>query len=276
MYYNAKPKLIKNCFDYIRREKENNYLILLNTHPELGNLWINETTYSILKSFDGEKNIKEIINLFISKFVNLEEKTIDEDIKNVLSRFSFFGLIDWQGYENPFQISYEKSLNNKFILKVAEEKDTLEILNFIKSSSELSKGLLSSYFNIKNYNHLSLRARIFQKIEEFFILYDKNGNIINIISVVMPNLTNSTTGLINFIADISDLQNVKNLIDFAIIAIPDISIIQLNKITFLGKEEYKNILNSIFSDIGFVNESILKNETSINSLDYLWSYFYEK
>lgn len=275
--FTEKPKFSKEKIDFFREEKNGYHLVVVDSHPEVGNLLINSTSKEILEYFNGTRTVDDVLSCLSLKYPHIETKILLEDINNVLSRFSYLGIIDWGDSKNPYGVSYEQKVSDGYVMRVAEEKDVpaiCEALKNLDNETQNENSLLSSYFDPKLYEHLALRTRMFQKMEEFFVLYDEKGILVNVLSIALPYYSKSSSGMMMLVKDISDVYHVEGLLNFTFMAARDVLVKRIEKITFLIREEKHNSIIATMQKVGFRQEAILKNETGSNTKDILWAYDY--
>ena len=223
--------------------------------------------FFFLKTVMVKKTIDDIIKTMGKKFKNAPENILREDFTNILSRFSFLNLINWQFAENPFAINYTQQIKN-LTYKIAEDADTLIVSNFFKKKIDLQGVICSVDFDKNSYSELAIRSKIFQKAEEYILVYNQEKELINIMVLEMPHRTGVTKAKIVFIYDIS---NFSDLCFFVKEAITDISILPIEKFSILLSTENSKNLEKVLMESNFVFEAKLLNETADNSESYLWA-----
>lgn len=261
-----KPRFCREQIGLLRKEKDGFYLVKPINHPETGDIIINSSSYNFLDRCNGENTIENILNEFLQMYKNVDIKILEEDFTNVLSRFSYLNLINWQENQNPFVVNYEQKIQGK-IYKVAEDQDTQKVANFI--SDNLNNASLSSIIRRDNaYSELAIRSKIFQKVEEFFYSCDEKNNIENLISIEMPHYENVVRANIMYVAN---EKNVFELLTFAINAMQDISIFPIKKVVYVLNEKLSSELSNLLEKANFYLEAKLENETKDNKIHFLWS-----
>ncbi len=267
------PIFKKENLLYKRKEKEGFWIITPKFYPEVKELVINSTAHMILEFCDGKTDIEGIIDKMKETFPLVERKQIQKDVYSTIEKFSRLLIIEWIG-ENPFLYKNENILANGKILMTAQEDDILRIEKFIKDSHifEESKGDTANFFlhrdplicSPEEYNIISIRAKLFHFIEEFFLLED-NGEICGLISISLPIQQCITTANIKLI--IVPKNMFIDLLKYAQDILPIISIKKITKIR-ISDTNLKKIdpeLENILLSEGYKEEGIMQHELDFNN-----------
>ncbi|MCL2381145.1 MAG: PqqD family protein [Treponema sp.] len=271
---NYKPIFDKEAFDFLREEKEKNYTILLKAHPELTELFVNQTTMDILNLCNGSNTLSDILKIQKSKYSSVDENTITNDVASILTKFTNFSVINWDEDFNPYLITHQKYFENGYNIKIAEEREGLEILEKVNNLDE-SSSYLSAHFLKSQYTDLSIRYKIFYKSEEFFLLYDKTKEVQCIIGVQMPVLPFDTVAKVTFVSNINDSEKSVFLLNYIFDTIPNIAVKPITKIaTVIDCQKTKNDVYNVFYSSNFTLEAKLKNEIGMNTEVAVLSIFF--
>ncbi len=180
------PIFKKGNLLYEREEKEGYWTITPKFHPETRELVINFTARKVLELCNGKRTIDEIVEEMKNNFPTISKKEIQKDVYDTIGRFSRFLVIEWIG-ENPFLYKRETILSDDLTLMIAQEDDILRIKKFIDDSNIFQNDRQiedkSNLFFYKNpfaspleYDEVSLRAKLFSFIEDFFPFNKRRRN----------------------------------------------------------------------------------------------------
>lgn len=160
----------------------------------------------------------------------------------------------------------------KFAIRLAEEKDTKNILEFINKYKEKDNVIKESkniFMNISlpngYYEDLSLRYNLYNFAEEF-ILAESNDEIKMLISFGLPTNLSKAFSLNLILYPEENIDLLKEMITFACEILPKVSLICPNKIRASIQEDidsYGNWLD-ILKNIGFSYEISRKHEFNVD------------
>lgn len=277
------PLFKKENLLYERKEKEGFWTVMPKYHPETRELVINHTARGILELCNGKRDIKEIAERMHDKFPQIEKEKILTDAMTIISQFSRLGIIEWIG-ENPFLWRKETPLFDDFMAMIAQEEDILMIKKFIDESIfQQNKPDDKSFFFYKSpsissldYHEVSLRAKIFNFIEEFFLLF-KGDELYGIVSISPPLPKQfSSVATINFIAVPFNLFS--EFFKFAYEVLPLISISKITKIIllFTNQEDISLEFKEVLLKEGFKEEAFLQHEIDFSVHLRRFAKYYQK
>ena len=279
------PIFKKENLSYERKEKEGYWTIIPKFHPETQELVINHTSRKILEFCDGKRDIEGVVNEMKNIFPTVARKKIQQDVNVTLATFSKLLVIEWIG-ENPFLYKRETMLSNDQVLMVGQEDDILRIKRFVEKSgifqdnqSQINKANLFLYKNpftpIFEYEEVALRAKLFNFIEEFFLL-EKGGEISGLISIIPPVAPPVTSSVIKMI--ITPKDSFPDFLKYAQDTLPFISIRKTTKIRVqeTSSEKIDPELEKALLNEGYKEEGIMEHELVFsNSLRSLVKYYSE-
>jgi len=266
------PIFKKENLLYEREEKEGFWTITPKFYPEVKELVINRTAHMILEFCDGKTSIEEIIDKMKEAFPLVESRQIQKDVYSTLEKFSRLLVVEWIG-ENPFLFKNESILANDEILMTAQEDDIIRIEKFIndsnifiedKKQTELFLHRDPLICSLEEYSVVSLRAKLFHFIEEFFLL-EKDREIRGLISISLPIQQYITAANIKLV--ITPKDRFIDLLRYAQDILPNISIKRITKIR-ISDTNLKRIdpeLENILLNEGYKEEAILQHELGFNN-----------
>lgn len=208
------PKFNEKAVSFERDENNGNYLIKLAELPELGDMLVNNTTHKILHLCDGSNDIEKIIDILVSKYPNVKREVISNDVANVCSKFFKFGVIEWQGGNDPFVIANKKLLDNGYNVKLANEGDYPKLLAYL---SQLDSKNIFYFVDCieKEYVDIVLRSKLFFRIEDFYLLLDKEDKIQSVIGVINRGIKQNTQiARLSMITNFNDKDNCSFLLSY--------------------------------------------------------------
>ncbi|MFH0774699.1 MAG: PqqD family protein [bacterium] len=278
------PIFKKENLLYEREEKEGYWTIIPKFHPETQELVINHTSRKILELCDGKRDIEGIVDGMKDIFPTIAKEKIQEDVNVTLKKFSRLLIIEWIG-ENPFLYKREALLSGDQTAMIAQENDILRIKRFIEKSNlfQDDKEKDANLFLYKDpfisspseYEGVSLRAKLFHFIEDFFLL-EKGSEISGLISIALPVSPRITSSVIRLI--IAPRDSFSELLRYAQDNLPFISLRKVTKLRIqeatsekLDPELERALLNEDYKE-----EGIMKDELDFsNSLRMLVRYYSE-
>lgn len=187
-----KPIFNKQGLIYFREENDNNYTIMLKSHPELQQLKINRLTHEILQSSNGENTIDDIVNNLLKKYKKVDRNTVLQDLLDNLHMLYRMDLIYWEDDVHPFEPMYNFIFGDyKFKIVDAEvvksifSNLTYDIYNNARLNPEIVFGKTSLEQNIFSFNHTYIKI---MKDEEFIAcigigIIENNANCFEILRI---------------------------------------------------------------------------------------------
>ena len=273
----SKPIFNKENILYEREEKNGFWSFIPKFHPETGEIIINPTSRDILNFANGKNTIQEITKHIVKKYNIENDKKIKQEIYKTIGSFSRLGVIEWTD-ENPFLYLREEPVNNEISMIVGQEHHIDKIQEFISMNYLSSKKSCINYFlplfNIKDYDELKLRRKLFTYSEEFFLLLKRN-RIIGCISLdISSNNYLETSAVIKII--MVPEKYISQLLQYAQDILPYIVVKDITKIKIL---EQKNspigkFLMNLLKKEKYQKEGLLKNEFGFGLNINLWARYY--
>lgn len=166
-----KPIFNKQGLIYFREENDNNYTIMLKSHPELQQLKINRLTYEILQSSNGENTIDDIVNSLLKKYKKVDRNTVLHDLLDNLHMLYRMNLIYWENGAHPFEPMYNFAFGD-YKLKIVDAEvvtsifsnEKYDFYNNTRLKPDIVFGKTSLEQNIFSFNHTYIKII---KDEEF-------------------------------------------------------------------------------------------------------------
>lgn len=223
----AIPIFHDDNINFIREEKNGYFSIVSKYTPEYSIQLFNRVAKEITDDCDGVNSVDSIINNLFNRYPKASESLIRNDVHKTLILLSKYGFINWKNNLNPFKINRErisKSLNDTQIITKSYEEDLTEIVEYLdkclynESSNQESflKYIYPEAMNNKYlYSEFALRQRIFNQLEEFYILRTKN-EITGIISFICEALNKSKSIIGVIVLDNIESNYIVDSINFAI------------------------------------------------------------
>lgn len=268
------PYFNKDKLAFIREENNNFWLIQLIEFPELTELLINRITKEIFDLCDGKKEINEIISIMCNKYIKVEENQIRNDVGTILSKFSNLGVIEWKDDNNPYIIINQKLFENGYKIRYASENDFKKVYDYISKNKDSFYKFVD--FQNQNYTDLAVRAKIFYRVEDFYLLLDGDNNINCMIGIQKPDAKNVyKAARITFISNINDIDKVVFILSYLKDNLKDFSFQKPTKIKAVVEYENEN-LKKILSLSNFKFECELKNETANDESIFIYSLVLDK
>jgi hypothetical protein len=277
---NSLPLFKKELLSYAREEKNGYWTIIPKLHGETRELMINNTSKLILELADGKKDIEEIVAILKDKYPLITINKLSEDTEYALALFSRLSIVQWTG-ENPFLFKRERYTENEVHFSIGTEDDLLAIYNFFKLNNynaslyEENKSTIIAYrspFNMPySYEELALRQKLFNNIEDFFLLWE-NDKLIGIISFALPAGPFYAAA---FETVICPKEHIKDLLQYAKDTLPFIAVKDIAKIKIYFDTKLKNtVLLDLLIAEGFQQEAVVRNEFGFDSEASILSFIY--
>lgn len=208
------------------------------------------------------------------KFPTIPKGRIQNDVYNTIGRFSRLLIIEWIE-ENPFLYKRETILSPDLTLMIAQEDDILRIKKFIDGSNifqdDVPREDKSDFLFYKSpfttnleYDEVSLRAKLFSFVENFFLL-TKGKEMLGLIGISPPIVSPATAATIKIVATPKEFSC--DLLRYAYDTLPFISIKKVTKIRIhkntserLDPEFEKTLL-----DEGYKEEGIMEHELGFST-----------
>jgi hypothetical protein len=268
------PYFNKDKLSFIRKENNNYWLIQLLEFPELTELLINHISKEIFDLCDGKKEINEIISMMSDKYIKIDENVIRNDVGTMLSKFSKLGVIEWKDDNDPYIVVNQKLFENGYKIRFAVENDFKRIYEYIYQNKDNFYKFVDFYN--QNYTDLAVRAKIFYRVEDYYLLLDPNNNIDCMIGIQKPDARNIyKDARVTFISNIRDVNKVVFLLSYLKENIKDFSFPKPTKIKMVFECKNENLLK-VLSLSNFKFESELSNEIDYDKSIFIYSLLLDK
>ena len=280
---NSMPIFREENLAYKREEGDGYLTIIPKYHPETRELMINLTAAQILNLCNGGRNLEEIEKEMHTLYPLVPADSIKKDVLSTVAKFSRMAVVEWKG-ENPFIDEKEEPISDLYSMVVGQEADILKIHSFVLASDVLSnsKGTKTKnyfmyhdpYIRASDYSEITLRFKLFNYIEEFFLLTSK-GEICGLICIA-PSMYGCTAGTIKLIIVPKDY--FVDLISYSEDNLPRIAIVPISKVKIVesGRARIDRELKECLLKHGYKTEAVLKNEFGFGGHLVLFSHIYEQ
>ena len=253
------PFYDKEKISFIRKENNNYWIIRLKEFPELSDLLINHITKEIFELCNGKNDIENIVTNLQSKYQNVNLDLIRNDIGLILSKFSRMGVIQWNDNNDPYIVTNQKFFDNNYKIRYATESDYKLVFDYINQNKENFYKFID-YYN-QNYSDLTVRAKIFYKMEDFFILLNPENQIECMIGIQKNDSKNIyKDARITFISNINNTENIIFLLNYIKLTIQDFSFQKILKLRCIVDENKLNQIQNALISCNFKFEASLSNE----------------
>lgn len=199
------PKWDKTNTLYERTEKDGGKTMISRKHPELQQLYYNQTTLSILELCDGASTVEEITHKLTRKYYGVQYDELLDDVISTIHMLWRLGFIIWNG-DNPFLSIYGKA-NGEYYYSMLNEDQAVAWM-------EHNRPCYFNPMNIEesNYTETAIKQNSFSFYETFFQLKKHDKELITI-SLVIPIGKECffKIGILNY--DIAE-ENIEEVIDF--------------------------------------------------------------
>lgn len=259
------PIFNENKLSFMREEKKGCWLIRLKEFPELQDLIINHITKEIFNYCTGKNDVEAIINKMQQKYITTNITTIRNDVGLILSKFSHLGVVSWGNKNDPYLVVNERLFENNYKIRCAVESDYMTVYNYIyKNHSNFFK--FAEYYN-QSYTDLSVRAKIFYGMEDFYILFDQNEQIVCMVGLEKKDCRNIYKDVrMTFISDIKNSENVIFLISYVKSCVQDFTYPKPRKLRAVLFEKNNSIIKNILCYCDFKWEAKFDDEIDENSV----------
>ncbi len=273
--------------NYIREEKNGFFSIVSKYTPEYSVQLFNRVAKEITDYCNGTNNVKSIINNLANHYPKVSNNLLKNDVHKTLILLSKYGFVNWKEGLNPFKINREritKNINDSLLITKTYEEDLKEIVEYLnkylyKVPSKREPFIKYIYpaaiHNKFLYSEFALRQRIFNQLEEFYII-SKNDEILGIISFTCESLNKSKSSFGVILLEYPASNYLKDSINFAIPNLDrDYSRISIgfrsNKKGEIELNKSGEFINSLIQ-CGFVKEAELLNMYGKNINETIYSY----
>lgn len=172
------PKWDKNNVLYERNEKDKGKTMISRKHPELQQLFYNQTTLFILELCNGVSSVEEIALTLTERYNDVQYEEVLDDTINTIHMLWRLGFIIWVG-DNPFLSIYSKTVD-EYEYSLLNEDQTVAWM-------EHNTPLYFTPMNVResNYTETAIKQNSFSFYETYFQLKRRGKELITI-SLVIP------------------------------------------------------------------------------------------
>lgn len=195
-------KKIEDAF--IRKESENNFLIIPEGRSISDAIVINAIGYEIIGLIDGEKTVREIANNLYEKYTTISYLRINQDVETFLIEMFSNDIINFMPNKiNEKNIIYE---DQDYIIIRSTEINYNDIINMMMNTN-FDIDYLNNEIDGGIYNSVDIRRRLFDFTEDFYFLKEKNNMNVGIMSILneySKNIIKSNIGIIKFLKCVNE------------------------------------------------------------------------
>lgn len=279
MLLNSVPKFDEGQLYYFRRE-EGNYISFAVKNGKTQELMMNCSAWEILQLCNGEKSILEIEEEYKERYAYMNSNAnFLKDIITTLCVFDKIWLISWGNGGSPFMLSAEVGLGDGYTLTWAKENAIRDIVTtyekYVGDSGYYLHNCPNNKFKgLSEYQkETSLRSKLFFYKEDFFVLKNKEREIVGIISV-------SNNHPDTDIVEIATLIIPDYMVEVTLLGLEKIlkenSLFDLSKLRLkVISSDEMTIHYASFEKCGFMKTAVLKDEYGKGSDLIFFDYFFE-
>lgn len=252
----------KNITGAFQRNELNGSLLIVPkgcSHNEA--IIINRTGKEILEQINGERTISDIVNIIARQNGEVPLVQIQNDVDKFINYLFKMNLLSYKGDDKVYTGKQVARIGDLTIHRCGEGS-IKRLLNLFKEETYFD--FLNSVLTKDSYDPLSLRAKLFNYLEEFYIL-ERAGKDIALFSMLngrhQPNHTASFNRLLA-VEQISQETIVKFMqecfINYLADIDPECHRVRLTKI--IETIEISGEMGEILRQTGFKTTAILLNE----------------
>jgi len=273
---NYKPIFYNEKLLFYREEKNGYMLISLKEFPELREMVINRTMWEFFLLCDGNNTLSDIIGIIVSRYNDVNYETVKKDAALVLSKFARLGIIKWENDDDPYIVSNETLCKSGYKIRLIREKDFKLLLDYLESIDKNSFYTFAQYLDT-DYTDINLRAKIFYRLEDFYMLINANDSIECVVGISSNQSAVFKVANLTFISNTKDIEKCSFLLSFLCNMYNDDALKTVLKLrAIIDSNNDNRHIESMLTQIGFVKETTLMNELGKNhSVDY-FSFYYNK
>ncbi|PIE84896.1 hypothetical protein CSA08_04810 [Candidatus Gracilibacteria bacterium] len=269
-----KPIFNNEKLSFTREEKDGYFLISLKEFPELHEIIVNATAWKIFSLCNGNNTLEDIINVLCEYYENVEYNQIKADMADVLSRFTRLGLIEWEDENDPYIINNDVLYDSGYKIRLARERDYHILFKYLNNVDYNYFYKFVSYLDT-DYKDITLRAKIFYRMEDFYILLNADDNIECVIGVMNSPSQIFRASNLTFISNSKDLSKCSFLLSFIKDTHNDRALQTISKIRAIIKNDNTNdSIIDMLKSLDFIKEVELKNEINYTESVIYYSFIY--
>lgn len=274
------PKFDDGQLYYFRREK-GNYISFAVKNGKTQELLMNGSAWEILQLCNGKKSILEIEEEYKDCYAYMNSNAnFFKDIITTLCVFDKIWLISWGKDGSPFMVSTEIALGDEYTLTWAKENEIRDIAATYEKYVGYSGYYLhncpnNKFKGLSEYQkETSLRSKLFFYKEDFFILRNKEREIVGIISVSNNHPDTDVLEITTLIVPDNMIENVITGLEKILKEnyLFDLSKLRIKAIS--SEETIKN--QDSYEKCGFTKTVVLKDEYGKGSDLIYFDYFFER
>lgn len=267
--------IIKRNFDkaFIRKEQDGRFLVIPEGLSANEALVFNVVGSEIMKLIDDRKTPRDIKNILVKKYKNVAIHKLFADIDSFLRKMHYMQLID---IEEDDQLRKPNIIysNCEFTILRCQETDFQMIYELLqKQANECIDS-----FTVREdvVTPLGLRAKLFNFIEEFYILME-SGIPIGLVSILSGKGINSRVSVLSRVKMFSEFseEQIKKMLTACIDNYVNEIEKECKKIRMVILSDSENAqaqLMETVKQIGFVKVAVLENEYSDGVDELIYDY----
>lgn len=186
---NSIPKYEKERLYYFRYERENHVSFAVR-NGKTQELLMNGTAWEILQLCDGQRSVYGIIEEYRERYEYINKNiNFTRDVVSTLHIFDKLWLLSWGNGGSPYMISKSITVKDEYTLTWVNESAIREIVATYEKYGEgvdcyFHNSPNNSYKGLNEYQkELSVRNKLFNYKEDFFLLRDCDNNVVGVVSV---------------------------------------------------------------------------------------------
>ena len=271
---NYKPIFYNEKLLFYREEKNGYMLISLKEFPELREMVINRTMWEIFLLCDGNNTLADILDIIVARYNDVNYETVKKDTALVLSKFARLGVIKWENDDDPYIVSNETLCKSGYKIRLIREKDFKLLLDYLESVDKNCFYTFAQYLET-DYTDINLRAKIFYRLEDFYMLINANDIIECVVGISNNQSAVFKVANLTFISNTKDIEKSSFLLSFLCNTYNDNALKTVLKIrAIIDSNNDNKHIKSILTQVGFIKETTLMNELGKNhGVDY-FSFYY--
>jgi len=249
---------------------KNIFIILLNSYNILNN-----TAKEITELCDGNNTLEDVINLMKIKYKDINAETIKNDVEQMLLLLDRNELIEWEKNINPFAINeklYEKEIKDNLKLYKTSPYHFKEIYTLLNTQNYNFKIINPVFLKGIFYNEVSLRHRLFN-YSEFFYILKNNIETIAIIGLLDEYPISNKVTLTSCIILNSDISSIFKLLISNLFDDLKDRYSKL-KINFFTNHPQKDFITQNLEEMNFIKEAELLHEYNDDENEIIYSKYF--
>ncbi|NLD50580.1 MAG: PqqD family protein [Clostridiaceae bacterium] len=261
---------------FVRDELNGAMLIVPKGYTQNESLVINKVGREILDIIDGKRTILDIINTLSKRYRDVPYSRIQNDVYIFIDNMLKVNLVKFMEVDNMYNGKTVDNLGEYEIFRCSE--GDFKVIQQILNSKSKVLDVFNAPIDESNYDPLSLRTKIFNYYEDFYLL-QKDGKACALVSIITGrNMPNKVPALGRFITleNISKenfaqfikkcLDNYKKEIDKECIKA---------RFTMISSNEGENSeIGEVMKLASFDKVAVFKDEYGKNSNQVIFDYYF--